>query len=103
MLLYQALKLDGKVPTYYHLPLVVGADGRRLAKRHGDTRLSFYREQGVPASRILALLAKWVGVECDPHVITPESLLASFRLDQIPKSPIVFSEADDRYLRFTTT
>jgi glutamyl-tRNA synthetase len=40
VLLYRALGLAGRVPKYYHLPLVVGPDGRRLAKRHGDTRLS---------------------------------------------------------------
>ena len=33
--------------AYAHVPLVVGPDGRRLAKRHGDTRLSWFREAGV--------------------------------------------------------
>src|SRR4051812_24839666 len=37
MLIYRALGLVDRVPSYYHLPLVVGTDGRRLAKRHGDT------------------------------------------------------------------
>src|SRR3954447_1163354 len=36
ILLYEALGLSNRTPTYYHLPLVVGTDGRRLAKRHGD-------------------------------------------------------------------
>ena len=47
LLLYRALGLADKIPDYFHLPLVVGTDGRRLAKRHGDTRLSFYRDRGV--------------------------------------------------------
>ncbi|MGH7225717.1 MAG: tRNA glutamyl-Q(34) synthetase GluQRS, partial [Gemmataceae bacterium] len=38
LLLYQALGLTP--PKFVHVPLVVGPDGRRLAKRHGDTRLS---------------------------------------------------------------
>ena len=33
-----ALGLADRIPRYCHLPLVVGTDGRRLAKRHGDTR-----------------------------------------------------------------
>ena len=53
VLLYRALGLADRVPNYYHLPLVVGADGRRLAKRHGDTRLGFYRERGVAPGRVL--------------------------------------------------
>src|SRR6266581_235174 len=43
ILLYEALGMKNKIPNYYHLPLIVGEDGRRLAKRHGDTRLSYYR------------------------------------------------------------
>ncbi|MCM2373759.1 tRNA glutamyl-Q(34) synthetase GluQRS [Aporhodopirellula aestuarii] len=45
-------------PTYAHVPLVVGEDGRRLAKRHGDTRLSQYREQGVAPESIVAWAAR---------------------------------------------
>ncbi|TWU03131.1 glutamate--tRNA ligase family protein [Neorhodopirellula pilleata] len=47
-------------PQYAHVPLVVGADGRRLAKRHGDTRLSWYRDQGVHAKTIVAWAANSV-------------------------------------------
>ncbi len=45
LLLYDRLEL-GPPPSYTHLPMVVGEDGRRLAKRHGDSRLSHYRAQG---------------------------------------------------------
>lgn len=45
-------------PSYAHLPLVVGVDGRRLAKRHGDTRLSWYREQGVAPEQIVGWAAR---------------------------------------------
>ena len=38
ILLYEALGLTP--PRFVHVPLVVGPDGRRLAKRHGDTRLA---------------------------------------------------------------
>lgn len=52
--------LERSPPQYAHVPLVVGADGRRLAKRHGDTRLSWYREQGVRAETIVAWAANSV-------------------------------------------
>ena len=45
ILLYHALGLSNRIPRYWHLPLVVGKDGRRLAKRHGDTRIGFYLDQ----------------------------------------------------------
>src|SRR5205085_3455449 len=55
LLLYQALDLVP--PQFTHVPLVVGPDGRRLAKRHGDTRLSALRERGVRPEALLGLLA----------------------------------------------
>src|SRR5690606_18392185 len=50
--LYQALELAPR-PVYTHLPLVVGPDGRRLAKRHGDTRIDTYRAHGVPSTALI--------------------------------------------------
>src|SRR5438093_46161 len=49
LLLYRALGLTP--PRFIHVPLVVGPDGRRLAKRHGDTRLQTLRDAGVTAER----------------------------------------------------
>ena len=50
--------LGAKPPVFAHVPLVVGTDGRRLAKRHGDTRLSQYREQGMRPEAIVAWAAR---------------------------------------------
>src|SRR5690606_26344217 len=60
-LLYEALELLPR-PRYWHLPLVGGPDGRRLAKRHGDSRLTHYRQCGVRPERIVGLLAHWCGL-----------------------------------------
>lgn len=49
--------------AYAHVPLVVGTDGRRLAKRHGDTRLSTYRDGGVTAESIVRWAAGTIGLE----------------------------------------
>lgn len=98
ILLYRALGLAQRIPVYYHLPLVVGPDGRRLAKRHGDTRLSYYRDRGVPAARIIGLLARWCGLGNVESVREPADLLQSFRLESLPKHPIVFTSEDDAWL-----
>jgi glutamyl-tRNA synthetase len=103
ILVYRALGLAKRLPRYYHLPLVVGPDGRRLAKRHGDTRLSFYRDRGVPAGRVLALLGRWSGVDAaDPGADARDALntlLTRFRLDAVPKAPVTFTNDDDAWLR----
>lgn len=99
-LLYEALGL-GESPRYTHLPLVRGADGRRLAKRHGDTRIDHYRNQGVPAERILALLARWCGVDAGESVSSSD-LIDAISLDTmnetLPREDITFRTEDDRWL-----
>lgn len=97
VLVYQALKWDTRVPTYYHIPLVVGPDGRRLAKRHGDSRVSFYRQSGVSADRIRALLARWLGIESEDF-ISIEECLTRFDLNRVPRHPIVFGPQDHEWL-----
>jgi glutamyl-tRNA synthetase len=98
ILLYRALGLDGRIPRYTHLPLVVGTDGRRLAKRHGDTRLEHYRRLGVSPQRILALLARWCGIDAGREASAKE-LLAAFDLQHLPRTSIIFTADDDRFLR----
>lgn len=96
MLLYEKLRL-GRPPSYTHLPLVVGPDGRRLAKRHGDSRINHYREMGVAAEKIIGLIADWCGVGIRTSMSASE-FLNRFQLQQIPHEPIVFTADDDAWL-----
>lgn len=94
MLVYRALGLSEKIPNYYHLPLIVGSDGRRLAKRHGDTRLAYYRERGASAERVLGLLGRWCGLEVSEEVSAKE-LLSKFDLGRVPKEQIDFTAREE--------
>jgi glutamyl-tRNA synthetase len=98
VLLYRALGLTHRLPRYTHLPLVTGPDGRRLAKRHGDTRLSYYRDLGVAPGRVLALMARWCGVATRDD-FTVAQLLDAFNPGSLPRQPVVFNVDDDRWLR----
>ena len=98
LLLYRALKVPDRIPKYYHFPLVVGPDGRRLAKRHGDTRLAYYREQGVAPQRVLGLLAQWCGIGDLTWTSGPRDMIPRFRLDRLSRHPIVLTSEDHRWL-----
>ena len=81
---------------HWHLPIVVGEDGRRLAKRHGDSRICHFRESGVSAERILGLLHSWCGGSKAP--ITARALLEELDVEQIPKDRVVMTAEDHRWL-----
>lgn len=89
--LYSALQK--RLPNFYHLPLVVGEDGRRLAKRHGDTRIQSYRQAGVSAARILAALARSCGWSVPQNLTTLADLVPVFSFETIPHTPVVWTDA----------
>ena len=96
VLLYR--HFDAAPPRWWHLPLVVGEDGRRLAKRHGDTRLTHYRAAGVPPERIIGLLAWWCGIGLAPEPMAAPEFREAFRVDALPASAVTFSARDDAWL-----
>ncbi|USO00292.1 MAG: tRNA glutamyl-Q(34) synthetase GluQRS [Phycisphaeraceae bacterium] len=97
ILLYRLLGL-GPTPRYTHLPLVRGPDGRRLAKRHGDTRLTHYRALGVPAERIIGLIASWSGVAGPARAMSARGFTEAFDISTMPRHDITFTEAHERWL-----
>lgn len=86
-------------PTHWHLPLVVGGDGRRLAKRHGDTRLSHYRDGGTTSQRVLGLIGHWCGLLDRRREASMDELQAAFDPARISRRQVVFTAADDAFLR----
>lgn len=82
---------------YWHLPIVRGNDGRRLAKRHGDTRLSHYRAEGVSPQRVIGLLAAWCGMR-EPRELTAPEFARRFALDRLPTEDVVFTAEDEAWL-----
>lgn len=86
-------------PAYFHLPLVRGEDGKRLAKRHGDTRVDTYLQAGVSPRRIIALLARWSGVREAGEELPAEEFARRFDLATLPPDDVVFTMRDDQWLR----
>lgn len=89
--------LDLPPVRYWHLPIVVGQDGHRLAKRHGDTTVDFYRKNGVTADRIRGLVAFWNG-SGDRRELEIGQFLAEFEVGRISTEKVVFCPTDHDWL-----
>jgi glutamyl-tRNA synthetase len=89
ILLYEALGWE--VPTFAHLPMILGGDGKRLSKRHGATAVGQYREEGIlPEAMVnfLALLG-WSPGD-DTEVMDVDELTRRFSLGRVNKKSAVF-------------
>lgn len=89
ILLQRALGLP--TPEYCHVPLLVGPDGRRLAKRHGDSRIARYRAEGMKPEEILGRLAFLSGWREKYGPVSLPELLDAFDLTKLPHEPCQLS------------
>ncbi|HEX4107330.1 MAG TPA: tRNA glutamyl-Q(34) synthetase GluQRS [Solirubrobacteraceae bacterium] len=87
-----AERLGLKAPRYAHVPLVLGPDGRRLAKRHGAVTLADLRAKDVTIEQILAWMAHTSALSAADEPYTPPLALAT-RLDpdRLSREPTVFA------------
>ena len=91
VLLYQAL--GAAVPLFAHVPLILGADKKRLSKRHGATSVMEYARQGyLPDAMVnfLALLG-WSPGSGNQELFARDELVAAFALDGISGGNAVFN------------
>lgn len=89
ILIYEALGLEA--PTFAHLSMILGADGKKLSKRHGATSVEEYRDAGYLSDAFVNYLAL-LGWSLDGETtIVPRDVLASkFSLDHVSKNPATF-------------
>ena len=93
VLLYRAL--GAALPTFAHVPLILGPDKTRLSKRHGATSVMAYRDEGIvpEAFRNFLALMGWTPPEGSPEVLGDSELIRLFSLDAISRSDAVFDRA----------
>ena len=96
ILLQQALGLTQ--PQWFHAPLVLDAQGRRLAKRADDLSLETLRDSGVDARAILGWVGRSAGLNV-PERITATELASAYDLTQLRRTPVSLAESDIDRLR----
>ncbi|SHL11139.1 glutamyl-tRNA synthetase [Desulfatibacillum alkenivorans DSM 16219] len=91
ILLYNALGYP--VPTFAHVPMVLGADKKRLSKRHGATSVVEYKDMGILPEAMINYLARMGWSHGDQEFFTVDELKQVFTLENIGKSAGVFDPA----------
>jgi glutamyl-tRNA synthetase len=97
LLVYEAL--GAQAPSFAHLPLLHGPDGKKLSKRHGAASVQELRDAGYlpEAIRNYIALLGW-GAADDQTILSTEELVAQFDIARVQKNPAQFDLAKLRWL-----
>jgi glutamyl-tRNA synthetase len=87
--IYEALGYP--LPKFAHLPLILGADKKRLSKRHGATSVIQYKADGYFAGALVNFLARLGWSHGDQEIFSRDELIDCFGLDAVGKSPGVWN------------
>jgi glutamyl-tRNA synthetase len=88
ILLFQAF--GSPLPTFGHVPMVLGKDKARLSKRHGATSVTAYRDMGFLPEAFLNYLVRLGWSHGDQEFFTVAELVEKFSLENIGRSAGVF-------------
>lgn len=83
--------LGATLPEYGHVPMILGADGEKLSKRHGAVSVMEYPAQGFLPEAMLNYLARLGWSHGDDEIFSMEQFCSWFDLDHLSKSPAQFN------------
>jgi len=83
--------LQQKLPYFAHVPMILGADGERLSKRHGAVSVTQYRDEGYLPEALFNYLARLGWSHGDEEVFSIQSFISWFDLDHVSRSPAQFN------------
>jgi len=89
LLMYEAL--GEPVPTFAHLPMILGADKTRLSKRHGATSVTAYRDMGYLPHAVVNYLVRLGWSHGDQEIFTLEELVGYFDWKNVGATAGVFN------------
>jgi glutamyl-tRNA synthetase len=83
--------LGAELPQFGHVPMILGADGERLSKRHGAVSVTQYRDEGYLPEALLNYLARLGWSHGDDEIFSAAQLVQWFDLGHVARSPAQFN------------
>ncbi len=99
ILCYQALGYP--LPVFAHIPMILGADRKRLSKRHGATSVLAFRDEGFLPEAMVNYFARLGWAHGDQEVFTTEELIQLFDLQHVGSTPAIFDQTKLEWLNQT--
>jgi glutamyl-tRNA synthetase len=87
--IYEAL--GASLPRFAHVPMILGADGERLSKRHGAVSVMQYKEEGYLADALANFLARLGWSHGDEEIFSREQFVEWFDLAHVSRSAAQFN------------
>lgn len=88
---YRALGF--KVPKFYHVPMILNAEGKKLSKRDGATDVMEYKEKGYLPEALLNFLVRLGWSSGDQEIFSMQEMLALFSPDELNKSASCYNQS----------
>ena len=82
--------LDGAPPQFAHVPMILGADGQRLSKRHGAVGVMQFRDDGYLSEALLNQLVRLGWSHGDQEIFSREEMIALFDIADVNRAPAAF-------------
>ncbi|HKC15372.1 MAG TPA: glutamate--tRNA ligase, partial [Steroidobacteraceae bacterium] len=83
--------LAAPLPVYAHVPMILGADGAKLSKRHGAVSVLQYQEEGYLPDALLNYLVRLGWSHGDQEVFTREEMIGAFDIGDVNKAAAAFN------------
>ncbi len=83
--------LDAPLPEYAHVPMILGADGQRLSKRHGAVSVLQYREDGYLPGALLNYLVRLGWSHGDQEIFSIDELIEHFDIGRVNRAASTFN------------
>ena len=83
--------LGAKIPVYAHVPMILGADGQRLSKRHGAVSVMQYRDEGYLPEALLNYLVRLGWSHGDQEIFSREEMVRWFDIKDVNKAAAAFN------------
>ena len=90
--------LGAELPAYAHLPMILGADGAKLSKRHGAVDVRDYREEGYLPEALLNYLVRLGWSHGDQEIFSIEEMIHLFDIADVNASASTFNPEKLRWL-----